>query len=109
MNEPGHRRRVSFVGHATVLIELDGVRILTDPVLVPRIGPLVRVSDAPADELFERIDVVLVSHAHHDHLDRRSLRMIDRGARTICAAPAIRAIASTGHTPEALEPGESLR
>ena len=109
MSERGDPGRVWFVGHATVLIELDGKRILTDPVLVPRIGPLVRVAAAPAEELFERIDLVLVSHAHHDHLDRRSLRMINRDARAICAAPAARAIASAGLSPEPLEPGEALR
>lgn len=100
---------IRFLGHATVLIELDGVRILTDPVLGPRVGPLIRIASPPAPEHIDGIDVVLVSHAHHDHLDRRSLRMIDRGARTVCVAPAARAIASTGHTPETLEPGESLR
>jgi L-ascorbate metabolism protein UlaG (beta-lactamase superfamily) len=101
------RLRITYLGHATVLIELDGLRILTDPVVVPRIGPLVRVVPKPAPELLEEIDVVLVSHAHHDHLDRRSLRKISRSARTLCARPASPAIASTGHSPEVLEPGDA--
>ena len=63
--------RIRFLGHATVLIELDGVRILTDPVLGPRVGPLIRIASPPAPEHIDGIDIVLVSHAHHDHLDRR--------------------------------------
>jgi L-ascorbate metabolism protein UlaG (beta-lactamase superfamily) len=100
---------VTYLGHATVLIELDGMRILTDPVLGSRVGPLVRVVAEPSPELLEEIDVVLVSHAHLDHLDRRSLRRIDRSARTVCAAPAASAVASTGHEPEVLRPGETVR
>ena len=73
---------LAWLGHATVLINFYGVRILTDPVLFPRIGvdigigsvgPLRLVQCAlSADELPE-VDLVLVSHAHFDHLDTRSL------------------------------------
>lgn len=83
--------RLTYVGHSTVLIELDGVRVLTDPLLrkrflhverrVPRVDPL----------LVRAVDVVTISHAHHDHLDRPSLRTLDpdvtlvvpRGARRL--------------------------
>lgn len=68
--------RVTFVGHATVLIEMDGVRLLTDPILRPRVGPLIRRSDAPAEETWRGIDVVLLSHSHWDHVDYASLRMV---------------------------------
>ena len=65
--------RVTFVGHSTVLLELGGVRILTDPFLRRSLGPLERHGPAPdADELGD-IDLVLVSHGHPDHFDRRSL------------------------------------
>src|SRR5207244_11124959 len=69
--------RLRYLGHSPVLLELDGVRILTDPLLVDRIGPLHRHSDA-ADEMLEGIeaDVVLISHAHHDHLHLPSLRRL---------------------------------
>jgi L-ascorbate metabolism protein UlaG (beta-lactamase superfamily) len=66
-----------YLGHSTVLLEIDGVRILTDPVLVDRIGPLRRQSDAVAHLIDEiDIDVVLISHGHHDHLDLPSLRRV---------------------------------
>ncbi|MBS1679317.1 MAG: MBL fold metallo-hydrolase [Actinobacteria bacterium] len=68
--------RIAYVGHATVMIELDGVRLLTDPVLGRWIGPLRRRGAPPAGEVTERLDAVLISHLHRDHLDARSLRRI---------------------------------
>jgi L-ascorbate metabolism protein UlaG (beta-lactamase superfamily) len=101
--------QITYLGHATVLIELDGMRVLTDPVLVSRIGHIVRIGPEPAAEATAHIDLVLVSHAHHDHLDRRSLRQIAPSARVLCPEPAARPIASTGLSPEVLEPGEVER
>ena len=63
-----------FFGHATVLVELDGVRVLTDPLLEDRLGPLHRHGERIGGPLVGPIDVVVVSHAHHDHLHLRSLR-----------------------------------
>jgi L-ascorbate metabolism protein UlaG (beta-lactamase superfamily) len=63
------------VGHATVLLELDGTRLLTDPLLRTRVFHLRRHAAARVDVL-GRIDVVLVSHAHWDHLDVPSLRRV---------------------------------
>jgi L-ascorbate metabolism protein UlaG (beta-lactamase superfamily) len=59
-----------------VLIELDGVRVLTDPVLRPRIGPLVRIADAPPEKATADTSFVLLSHLHADHADVRSLRTV---------------------------------
>lgn len=73
--------RIVYVGHSTVLIELDGVRVLTDPVLGSWLGPLHRRGPAPPDAVTEGIDAVLISHLHRDHLDLRSLRRLDRGCR----------------------------
>jgi L-ascorbate metabolism protein UlaG (beta-lactamase superfamily) len=67
-------RRLTYLGHATVLIELDGVRILTDPALRWRLGPLRRVGPTPVPAELGPIDAVLVSHAHPDHFDLASLR-----------------------------------
>lgn len=73
---------LAWLGHATVLINFYGVRILTDPVLFPRIGvdlgvsslgPLRLVECALSHDAVPDIDLVLVSHAHFDHLDTPSL------------------------------------
>ena len=74
---------ITWVGHSTVLIELDGVRLLTDPVLRARMLHLRRVG-APANvEALGVVDAMLVSHLHYDHLDEKSLRMIGRAPRVI--------------------------
>ncbi len=73
---------LAWLGHATVLINFYGVHVLTDPALFPRIGvdawitsigPRRLVSCALPPSQLPEIDLVLVSHAHFDHLDRPSL------------------------------------
>jgi L-ascorbate metabolism protein UlaG (beta-lactamase superfamily) len=63
---------ITWLGHSTVLIEVSGVRLLTDPLLRQRVGFLRRIGDAgtlaPGD-----VDAVLISHVHYDHLDLPSL------------------------------------
>lgn len=73
-----------YLGHSTVLIELDGVRLLTDPLLRSRIGPLLARRTAPssADAIGE-VDAVLISHWHRDHLDLPSLRSLPRATPII--------------------------
>ena len=73
---------LTYVGHATTLIEVDGTRLLTDPVLGARILHIRRLGAVP--DLPARLDAILVSHAHYDHLDLPSLRSAagrDPGAR----------------------------
>jgi L-ascorbate metabolism protein UlaG (beta-lactamase superfamily) len=70
---------ITFLGHATVLFELDGVRILTDPFLRAGIGPIRRMAAPVALELVREVDLVLISHAHLDHLDRASVRELGPG------------------------------
>ena len=74
---------ITWLGHASVLIEVDGVRMLTDPVLRHRIGPLVRV--VPDPDGISPVDCVLISHLHADHADVRSLRAV--GCRGPVVAP----------------------
>lgn len=72
---------VTYVGHATVLVELDGVRMLTDPLLRAGVAHLRRTGPPPGD--LGPLDAVLISHGHFDHLDLGSLRHL-RSVRTIC-------------------------
>ena len=73
---------ILYVGHSTVLIELDGVRLLTDPLLRQRVVHLHRRSPIDLEPL-RNPDAVLISHAHRDHLDVPSLRRIDRTATAV--------------------------
>ena len=77
--------RATYVGHATVLVEMDGVRLITDPVLRRRVGPLRRHGAAPDPRLAEGIDAVLISHLHHDHADVPSLRRLSRTVPVLAA------------------------
>ncbi len=70
--------RIVFLGHATLLLELDGVRLLTDPLLRARIAHLRRQAPPPDLRPIVDLDAVLVSHLHHDHLDVASLRLLGR-------------------------------
>ncbi len=76
MERAQSKNAVEYVGHATVLVDLDGSRLLTDPLLRRRVAHLVRAVPMPG-EAVARVDAVLISHGHHDHLDLGSLRMLD--------------------------------
>lgn len=82
-----HELAAAWLGHATVLLRVGGVTVLTDPAFSSRVGPglgpitlgprrllapAVKLSDLP------RIDVILLSHAHFDHLDRPTLARLPR-------------------------------
>ena len=77
----GERMVVTWIGHASVLIQTQGLNILTDPVYAQRAGPLgfgpgrVAAPGIAFDDL-PRIDLVLVSHNHYDHLDQAALKRL---------------------------------
>jgi L-ascorbate metabolism protein UlaG (beta-lactamase superfamily) len=77
---------ITWLGHATVLIEMDGHRVITDPVLRNRVGPLVRLGPRP--RLPEAVDCVLLSHLHADHADLPSLRTLSRSGPVLAPRPA---------------------
>jgi L-ascorbate metabolism protein UlaG (beta-lactamase superfamily) len=93
---PAQGLHAAWIGHSTVLIQVDGFTILTDPVFHTRVGikvgpwtvglkrlvqPALRLPELPVP------DLILLSHAHMDHLDRPSLRKLEnRGTTVITAA-----------------------
>jgi L-ascorbate metabolism protein UlaG (beta-lactamase superfamily) len=88
------RVTAAWLGHATVLVNFFGVNILTDPLFFARcgirlppltIGPKRYVACALKPKDLPRIDLVLLSHAHFDHLDVPSLHMIDRDTTVVTA------------------------
>jgi L-ascorbate metabolism protein UlaG (beta-lactamase superfamily) len=68
----------TWVGHNTVLIDLDGVRLLTDPVLRNRVAHLRRQVPIADTTKYANVDIILVSHLHFDHLDLPSLERLGR-------------------------------
>ena len=77
---PESRLRATWLGHSTVLIEIDGFRVLTDPVWGPRASPSrfagpKRFQPVPVSlNALPPIDLVIVSHDHYDHLDYPTIR-----------------------------------
>ena len=87
--DPGMGRlSITWLGHSTVLLELDGVRMLTDPVLRRRVGPLLRVAPQPGPESVRAVDCVLLSHLHLDHADIPTLRAVVRSGPILAPHPA---------------------
>lgn len=105
---PAHGR-ITFLGHSTLLIEVDDLRILTDPVLRDGVGPVRRQTKAILPELFADLDAVFISHGHHDHLDLPSLRAIP-GRPTVIVPRGFGAmVAKMDLGPiEEVEPGDRL-
>ena len=77
---PGSGLRATWLGHSTVLIEIDGVRVLTDPVWGSRASPArfagpKRFQPIPVSlRKLPPLDAIVVSHDHYDHLDYPSIR-----------------------------------
>lgn len=77
---------VTWIGHATVVIDIDGVRIVTDPLLARHNGVLRRRGAAPVRPSWNGADAVLLSHLHHDHAELGSLRLLGK-VPVLTAAP----------------------
>lgn len=81
---PGSGLRATWLGHSTMLLEIDGVRVLTDPVWGPRASPSRlagprRFQPVPvALRALPSLDIVVVSHDHYDHLDYPTIRELAR-------------------------------
>ncbi|GAB4565758.1 MAG: MBL fold metallo-hydrolase [Anaerolineae bacterium] len=78
IRRPSAQCRVTFVGHATVLLDIGPIRIITDPLLRDRVWHLRRRAPNPAKRLLRqrRPDIILLTHMHTDHVDLPSLRML---------------------------------
>jgi L-ascorbate metabolism protein UlaG (beta-lactamase superfamily) len=104
MNSPS---RLTYVGHATVLLELDGCRIITDPLLRDRVAFLRRRWPLAQPERYRTVDAVLLSHLHRDHLDIASLRRLGADVRILAPLGAARPLARRGfHNVQELAPGD---
>jgi L-ascorbate metabolism protein UlaG (beta-lactamase superfamily) len=101
--------RITYVGHSTVLIELAGVKVITDPLLRRWAGPLYRHAPPVDGDALRSPDAVLLSHLHIDHVDRGSLRRLDPGATVLVPAAGERIVESVGFTDiRIVSPGDHL-
>lgn len=102
--------RITYIGHATLLIEIGGKTILTDPNFDPALGRfLARVSKPGiAIDKLPKLDMILLTHAHADHLSFRSLAALQPAP--LYAPPAVARWIRRQGVSNAIEfgPGESL-
>ena len=89
----GDELRTTLINHSTVLLQQRGVHILTDPIWSDRcsplswIGPRRRRRPGVRQEDLPRIDIVLLSHNHYDHLDLPTLHWLASRGDTVFVAP----------------------
>lgn len=88
-----HKAIFTFIGHASYLVQTPGLNIITDPVFSERASPVsfagpkrVRRPGIEIDQL-PKIDVVLVSHNHYDHLDVESLKTLHKNSNPLFLVP----------------------
>lgn len=86
----GETVQITYIGHATLLLEMAGVRILTDPNFEPRLGRVLARVSAPgiALDALPALDALLLTHAHADHLSFKSLDRLPRDI-PLYAPPAV--------------------
>jgi len=104
--------KVTYVGHATLLLEAAGIRILTDPNFDPKLGRVLPRVSAPGIALRDLpdLDALLVTHAHADHLSFDSLDRLPQNVPLYAPPVVARWLRRLGygHAIE-VEPGESVR
>ena len=106
-HEP-HRNAVTFWGHASVYIDADGVGIVTDPAFESSYSPIhPRKVPRPPLSAYDQTSIVLISHAHSDHLDPPTLRRFPRTAVILCPAPAEKYVRGLGPGVHVMRPGET--
>ena len=98
---------VTWLGHSTVLIETGGLRLLTDPVLRPRVAHLTRRAPPVNPRELGPLDGVLLSHVHRDHLDVPTLRAVGTGVPVV-GPPGASALVGGKHVVHELEPDQKL-
>jgi L-ascorbate metabolism protein UlaG (beta-lactamase superfamily) len=91
------RVEVTWIGHATALVEVGGFRVLTDPLMTRRVAHLRRRRPVPHTG-YRDVDLVLLSHVHLDHLHRPSLQLLRPTARVLTPAGSARLVRAAGFT-----------
>ncbi|WP_354702182.1 hypothetical protein DSM112329_02536 [Paraconexibacter sp. AEG42_29] len=99
-------RTLTWLGHATALIEVRGARILTDPLLRPRLAHITRRVPPVAPASLGGVDGILISHVHLDHLDRPTLRALGSSVPIIAPRGAAASLRGLGPVHE-LDVGET--
>src|SRR3954463_2506647 len=92
--------RVTYIGHATLLIEIGGKKILTDPNFDPALGKFLARVSAPGIPLGElpKLDAILLTHAHADHLSFDSLDALPTDVPLFAPPPIAKWLGKQGYS-----------
>jgi L-ascorbate metabolism protein UlaG (beta-lactamase superfamily) len=103
--------KITFVGHSTTLVEMSGVRVLTDPIFRDKFRMLRRRSRVCARCIdVDNLDAVVLSHMHFDHMDYPSLAMIPREVPIVAPVGAGRYLRrKVGHDVVEMKVGQTIR
>ncbi|MBD3298737.1 MAG: hypothetical protein GF341_08790 [candidate division Zixibacteria bacterium] len=105
---PPPRNAITFWGHSTCYIDVDGVGIVTDPVLSKGYSPWHRREvPAPPRSSYANARFILISHAHRDHLNPTTLSWFPKSTTIICPGPSADKISDLGMNVLVMKPGDS--
>src|SRR5712671_2596451 len=92
--------RVTYIGHATLLIEIGGKRLLTDPNFDPALGKFLSRVSAPGIALnaLPKLDAILLTHAHADHLSFKSLDALPADIPLFAPPPIAKWLSKQGYS-----------
>jgi L-ascorbate metabolism protein UlaG (beta-lactamase superfamily) len=105
---PPPRDAITFWGHACCYIDVGGVGVVTDPVFDTGLFFRRRCIPAPPASSYAGARVVLISHAHPDHLSPETLRTFPAGAVVLCPAPSAKYLEDVGLTVRVMAPGDAF-
>ncbi len=102
------RNTITFWGHSTAYIDVNGTGIVTDPLFESKyvfaFHP--RQIPSPDREAYDQAKIVVISHAHQDHLNRQSLQRFSAGTVILCPAPVAEHLEEFGSRVHIMEPGD---
>ena len=99
---------LTFWGHACTYIDVGGMGIITDPVFDKALYQRRRFIGAPPDDVLRGTRVVLISHAHDDHLSPASLRHFPKDVTILCPKPSAEFLAREKIAARAMAPGDTF-
>lgn len=103
------RNAVTFWGHACVYVDVGGYGIVTDPVFGKRYSPFNgRQIPTPPATSYDQTNVILISHAHQDHLQPKTLRLFPRTALILCPPPCVEYVRGLGREYRVMRPGDTF-
>lgn len=106
-SNPPHNA-VTFWGHATCYIDIEGIGIVTDPVFEPSYATFhKRFISSPPSSAYRQTKIILISHAHHDHLSPKTLSRFSPDVKILCPIPSAKYLDEMKQQIITMRPGDT--